>query len=109
MIRRPPRSTLFPYTTLFRPGPRARRRGRVPGLRSPLPPLQARLEPRGRYLLALRRARAPPRRRAPLARARGAARRRDEPPALRARVVLPLHAAPAPPPLRHRRPGAWQG
>src|SRR6266436_8919267 len=27
MIRRPPRSTLFPYTTLFRspPGPRARR------------------------------------------------------------------------------------
>src|SRR5215216_7795969 len=29
MIRRPPRSTLFPYTTLFRPrraGPRARRR-----------------------------------------------------------------------------------
>src|SRR5258707_11949777 len=31
MIRRPPRSTLFPYTTLFRsrmgPPPRARRRG----------------------------------------------------------------------------------
>src|SRR3712207_7244161 len=27
MIRRPPRSTLFPYTTLFRsPGPRRRRR-----------------------------------------------------------------------------------
>src|ERR1041385_9336493 len=24
MIRRPPRSTLFPYTTLFRSGPRAR-------------------------------------------------------------------------------------
>src|SRR5689334_4369487 len=24
MIRRPPRSTLFPYTTLFRPGRRAR-------------------------------------------------------------------------------------
>src|SRR5471032_941717 len=24
MIRRPPRSTLFPYTTLFRPGPRRR-------------------------------------------------------------------------------------
>src|SRR5215475_11116187 len=26
MIRRPPRSTLFPYTTLFRSGPRRRRR-----------------------------------------------------------------------------------
>src|SRR5690349_1267509 len=25
MIRRPPRSTLFPYTTLFRPAPAARR------------------------------------------------------------------------------------
>src|SRR6266480_6466997 len=25
MIRRPPRSTLFPYTTLFRPGQRGRR------------------------------------------------------------------------------------
>src|SRR2546422_7781393 len=35
MIRRPPRSTLFPYTTLFRSG-RAHRRGRHPaGLRSP--------------------------------------------------------------------------
>src|SRR5438874_8354357 len=31
MIRRPPRSTLFPYTTLFRS-----RRSRVPGNRSPL-------------------------------------------------------------------------
>src|SRR3712207_7438674 len=27
MIRRPPRSTLFPYTTLFRSGPPLRRRG----------------------------------------------------------------------------------
>src|SRR5687767_15265985 len=27
MIRRPPRSTLFPYTTLFRSGRRRRRRG----------------------------------------------------------------------------------
>src|SRR3712207_8563923 len=27
MIRRPPRSTLFPYTTLFRSSPRHRRRG----------------------------------------------------------------------------------
>src|SRR2546426_7877164 len=36
MIRRPPRSTLFPYTTLFR-SPRARlRRGRVPDAREPL-------------------------------------------------------------------------
>src|SRR3712207_8130985 len=32
MIRRPPRSTLFPYTTLFRSGaPGARRRRRGPG------------------------------------------------------------------------------
>src|SRR2546422_8066041 len=27
MIRRPPRSTLFPYTTLFRSGPESRGRG----------------------------------------------------------------------------------
>src|SRR6266567_8681552 len=32
MIRRPPRSTLFPYTTLFRPPSRARRAA-VPGFR----------------------------------------------------------------------------
>src|SRR5256884_5993101 len=36
MIRRPPRSTLFPYTTLFRSRPRARRRspgrGRTAGV-----------------------------------------------------------------------------
>src|SRR5437667_1028623 len=31
MLRRPPRSTLFPYTTLFRSGSR---RGRRPGTRS---------------------------------------------------------------------------
>src|SRR3712207_8612078 len=31
MIRRPPRSTLFPYTTLFRSVPRARRPGRRRG------------------------------------------------------------------------------
>src|SRR2546430_9158078 len=39
MIRRPPRSTLFPYTTLFRSPsrrPRAGRRGR--GARNPPPP-----------------------------------------------------------------------
>src|SRR5436190_14347921 len=30
MIRRPPRSTLFPYTTLFRSRARARRRPRQP-------------------------------------------------------------------------------
>src|SRR2546430_4751641 len=29
MIRRPPRSTLFPYTTLFRSAPGARHRGRA--------------------------------------------------------------------------------
>src|SRR5256886_14047416 len=32
MIRRPPRSTLFPYTTLFRSSPLCRRQGSVPGL-----------------------------------------------------------------------------
>src|SRR5207248_4044268 len=31
MIRRPPRSTLFPYTTLFRPPPRRRAREGTPG------------------------------------------------------------------------------
>src|SRR5256885_11432759 len=31
MIRRPPRSTLFPYTTLFRSHPRPELRGRRPG------------------------------------------------------------------------------
>src|SRR5260221_2468605 len=31
MIRRPPRSTLFPYTTLFRSLPRAAHRGRTGG------------------------------------------------------------------------------
>src|SRR6266581_8535473 len=35
MIRRPPRSTLFPYTTLFRPGPPARLPGESP---APGPP-----------------------------------------------------------------------
>src|SRR6185295_8068429 len=34
MIRRPPRSTLFPYTTLFRSPPHVPRR-RVPGRRRP--------------------------------------------------------------------------
>src|SRR5687768_18064001 len=33
MIRRPPRSTLFPYTTLFRSTRRPERRGDQPGLR----------------------------------------------------------------------------
>src|SRR5947208_10394169 len=43
MIRRPPRSTLFPYTTLFRSPPTSR-----PSLRartSPLPPLALRMPP----------------------------------------------------------------
>src|SRR3712207_8011614 len=31
MIRRPPRSTLFPYTTLFRSGPRHHRHGFMMG------------------------------------------------------------------------------
>src|SRR6266511_2926609 len=33
MIRRPPRSTLFPYTTLFRPGQDAGSRERLPRVR----------------------------------------------------------------------------
>src|SRR2546425_7957895 len=42
MIRRPPRSTLFPYTTLFRSHPRADRglpwaRAEVPSARAPRP------------------------------------------------------------------------
>src|SRR3712207_7932121 len=37
MIRRPPRSTLFPYTTLFRSG-LARRRGSPPSDGAPPPP-----------------------------------------------------------------------
>src|SRR2546427_9203808 len=37
MIRRPPRSTLFPYTTLFRSQRRRRGRGRPGGLSSRLP------------------------------------------------------------------------
>src|SRR2546426_5655659 len=36
MIRRPPRSTLFPYTTLFRSRPHARRLGRRFGCRKSL-------------------------------------------------------------------------
>src|SRR3712207_1532308 len=40
MIRRPPRSTLFPYTTLFRSARRLRaERGRDPRLRRGAPPL----------------------------------------------------------------------
>src|SRR5258708_27063750 len=35
MIRRPPRSTLFPYTTLFRSLPGRQRRGLLPGQRAP--------------------------------------------------------------------------
>src|SRR3712207_7917135 len=35
MIRRPPRSTLFPYTTLFRSRARRRRRRPVPGEQAP--------------------------------------------------------------------------
>src|SRR3712207_6956871 len=43
MIRRPPRSTLFPYTTLFRSraGPRRRRR------QTPSPPRRRRTSPGG--------------------------------------------------------------
>src|SRR6266568_5342654 len=37
MIRRPPRSTLFPYTTLFRPRRDAQPQRPAPGLRGGLP------------------------------------------------------------------------
>src|SRR2546428_10354906 len=37
MIRRPPRSTLFPYTTLFRSPPGARMHASVTGLKFPEP------------------------------------------------------------------------
>src|SRR2546426_12106148 len=43
MIRRPPRSTLFPYTTLFRSG---RRTGSAPPSSPGRPPESARLGPR---------------------------------------------------------------
>src|SRR3989442_8738936 len=38
MIRRPPRSTLFPYTTLFRSRPRGGVRGARPGASASAPP-----------------------------------------------------------------------
>src|SRR2546430_4351503 len=42
MIRRPPRSTLFPYTTLFRSAARRRARARLPRpARPPTPPASA--------------------------------------------------------------------
>src|SRR2546428_8249644 len=47
MIRRPPRSTLFPYTTLFRP-PRPPRPGRPTSSRTPGPPRSGRPRSRGR-------------------------------------------------------------
>src|SRR2546426_5944293 len=52
MIRRPPRSTLFPYTTLFRspraPGERANTRGHhYPPRGELLPVLQTHMEPPG--------------------------------------------------------------
>src|SRR2546425_12693457 len=45
MIRRPPRSTLFPYTTLFR----SARRGRAPEAHHPWPPRAVRQVPALRY------------------------------------------------------------
>src|SRR5256885_10484332 len=44
MIRRPPRSTLFPYTTLFRSGPAARAIPHLTGA----PPTEGRSAQRGR-------------------------------------------------------------
>src|SRR2546430_8030640 len=48
MIRRPPRSTLFPYTTLFRSRPVARRPD-LPDPAAQLPRLQALLPVHGRH------------------------------------------------------------
>src|SRR3712207_8055031 len=59
MIRRPPRSTLFPYTTLFRSDgrPRARDRargsGRLRGSARGAVTVAASVRPRGPYSLAL--------------------------------------------------------
>src|SRR3712207_6911904 len=52
MIRRPPRSTLFPYTTLFRSRPPRRRGRRGPGLATHAPG-----RPGGHDLLDRRRSR----------------------------------------------------
>ena len=48
MIRRPPRSTLFPYTTLFRSGPvaAAAAGGTTAGESPPAPSRDGRAEPR---------------------------------------------------------------
>src|SRR5258705_2196934 len=50
MIRRPPRSTLFPYTTLFRSHRRRLQRG-LRGARRDLPVHRRRREPVGRVAL----------------------------------------------------------
>src|SRR5256885_2958983 len=50
MIRRPPRSTLFPYTTLFR----SNRRGGLPRGRAKVARLRGRIARPGRRLLARR-------------------------------------------------------
>src|SRR5438477_8655215 len=47
MLRRPPRSTLFPYTTLFRSGTRRKRDGSR-GPRCRTPPGRAAVAPEGR-------------------------------------------------------------
>src|SRR3712207_7126011 len=71
MIRRPPRSTLFPYTTLFRSAPAREPHGAAHGA-----PARGR---RGAPLATARAAgRAGPARRAAAARLRGAGRPRSE-------------------------------
>src|SRR2546422_119544 len=47
MIRRPPRSTLFPYTTLFRSAAPANKLQLVPGENVPVPSLAKLTEPVG--------------------------------------------------------------
>src|SRR2546429_7822133 len=94
MIRRPPRSTLFPYTTLFRSHARRRRAGR---LRAP------RTRARGPHRARGRGDRAGDRSPAPLVPGRGVARARGAGEA--GAAGDPEHQRPAAP----AREPAWSG
>src|SRR3712207_5920998 len=83
MRRRPPRSTLFPYTTLFRSGRTGEHRAGAPG---PGPP----------------RRRPPPSRRGP---SPPGSRPAPGRPAPRPRPAAPADPSPSPPPRRTRIPG----
>src|SRR6266498_1750370 len=99
MIRRPPRSTLFPYTTLFR----SRRRLRADGARH----LCSRA--RHRYRIARHRPRGPASRRAPASGTQAPPRRLRS--ATRADVAARRPARASPPATGARRPpwsGSWR-